>query len=62
MLRNQLLTLLQKDFGLEFGTMTILDDVVTSLWECRNDEGLTDSWNICDPGFTGDSNYWGWAW
>ena len=42
--------------------MTILDDVVTSLWECRNDEGLTDSWNICDPGFTGDSNYWGWAW
>ncbi len=42
--------------------MSIGDNVVTSLWECRNEEGLVYPNNICDPGFCGDPSYYGWAW
>ena len=53
------------DFNRRFfprlGTMSVANAVVTSLWESRN-AGCNQWYNICDPGFIGDSNYYGWAW
>ena len=44
------------------GYMTVYDAVVTSLWESRNAGYNDSSGDICDPGFIGDLNYYGWAW
>lgn len=43
------------------GRMTVYDAVVTSLWESRN-AGFNEGSRLCNPGFEGDSNYYGWAW
>lgn len=54
------------DFAQRFfprlGYMSVGNDVVTSLWEARNAGYNESGGNICDPGFTGDSSYYGWAW
>lgn len=54
------------DFAQRFfprlGYMSVYDAVVTSLWESRNAGYNVEGGNICDPGFAGDSNYYGWAW
>lgn len=44
------------------GNMSVHNDVITSLWESRNAGYNISGWNICDPGFAGDVNYYGWAW
>ena len=44
------------------GYMTVCDAVITSLWESRNAGYNVPGGNICDPGFIGDTNYYGWAW
>lgn len=53
------------DFNRRFlprlGTMSVYNAVVTSLWESRN-AGYNSGNRTCNPGFTGDSNYYGWAW
>lgn len=43
------------------GTMSVYDDVITSLWESRN-AGYNSGNYTCNPGFLGDTNYYGWAW
>lgn len=43
------------------GYMSVYDAVVVSLTESR-DAGFDEDYNICDPGFAGDPNYYGWAW
>lgn len=44
------------------GYMSVYNDVVTSLWESRNAGFNEVGGDICDPGFIGDPNYYGWAW
>ena len=41
------------------GNMSVYNAVVTSLWESRNAGYNVVGGNICDPGFAGDSNYYG---
>lgn len=43
------------------GSMSVHDAVVTSLWESRN-AGYNTGNAMCNPGFIGDTNYYGWAW
>lgn len=44
------------------GSMSVHDAVVTSLWESR-EAGYNDiNGMICNLGFYGDMNYYGWAW
>ena len=54
------------DFARRFfprlGNMTVQNAVITSLWESRNNGFNEEGGNICNPGFTGDVNYYGWAW
>ncbi len=54
------------DFNRRFlprlGTMSVYQAVVTSLVESRNAGYNVVNGNMCDPGFAGDSNYYGWAW
>ena len=62
---NAVNTFTALDFNRRFlprlGTMTVHNAVVTSLWESRN-AGYSGPGSICDPGFIGDLNYYGWAW
>lgn len=51
-----------KRFWPRCGTMSVYDNVITSLLESRNYGYNVPGANICDPGFYGDQNYWGWAW
>lgn len=39
--------------------MSVGNDVVTSLWESRN-AGYNIGNFLCNPGFMGDPNYYGW--
>lgn len=43
------------------GSMSVYDAVITSLWESRN-AGFNSGSRLCNPGFAGDHNYYGWAW
>lgn len=43
------------------GYMSVHDAVVDSLWESR-EAGWDFGEYVCDPGFNGDVNYYGWAW
>lgn len=51
-----------KRFFPRLGYMSVYDNVITSLWESRNAGYNNPNGNICNPGFAGDSNYYGWAW
>lgn len=48
-------------FFSKLGHMTVYNAVVEALWESRN-AGYNSGNALCDPGFIGDSNYYGWAW
>lgn len=62
---NNVNTYTALDFNRRFfprlGYTTVHDAVVTSLWESRN-AGFNGPDTICNPGFIGDINYYGWAW
>lgn len=57
-------------FFARLGSMPVYNAVWDTLWETRLDGGYNtpprffkDTFTtICDPGFIGDSNYYGWAW
>lgn len=53
------------DFNSRFfpklGHMTVYNAVVEALWESRN-AGHNSGNTLCNPGFIGDPNYYGWAW
>ena len=57
-----------KRFFARLGSMTVYQAVCDSLWEARAAGYKTPpayfkgECNICDPGFIGDTNYYGWSW
>lgn len=61
MVHNLVSTDFDRRFLPKLGNMSVYDAVVESLWESRN-AGYNYGILVCDPGFIGDSNYWGWAW
>ena len=60
-IQNDTVIAFDKKFFPKLGTMSVGDAVVTSLWETRN-EGYNYGEYLCDPGFIGDPDYYGWAW
>lgn len=58
---NDTVIAFDKSFFPKLGKMSVCDAVVETLWEVRN-EGYNYGMYMCDPGFSGDANYYGWAW
>lgn len=44
------------------GTETVLNALLDARQDCLDAGMNSGGSNYCNPGFAGDSNYWGWAW